>query len=264
MKSEHRHELKTNELADWIAHIPEWSKQNARTLYIAAAVAVVAIAIFAWHRYSNRVLGPRRQLRLTHLMTQVDVVKGRVIQEGMQGKDMSSLLQETANGLATFAQSAGDPILAANAYLQRAKALRAELHLRLSPLTPEALATQIQQAQESYNQALEKGQSEPLIRSAAQYGLGLCAEELGTFADASKIYSDLVADESLAGTPAQAAAEYRLQVMDNYATAVSFPPAPNPVEVNEPVLNLNIPEIVPVPTAEPTPAPGDAGEKADN
>ncbi len=32
MKSEHRHELKTNELAEWIANFPTWAKENAKVL----------------------------------------------------------------------------------------------------------------------------------------------------------------------------------------------------------------------------------------
>ena len=32
MRSDHRHELKTNELADWIAHFPEWANKNRTSL----------------------------------------------------------------------------------------------------------------------------------------------------------------------------------------------------------------------------------------
>ncbi len=34
MKAEHRHELKTNELADWIVHFPQWFKENQTTKYM--------------------------------------------------------------------------------------------------------------------------------------------------------------------------------------------------------------------------------------
>ncbi len=40
MKAEHRHELKTNELADWLGNLPQWSKDNIVSI-IAVAIAIV-------------------------------------------------------------------------------------------------------------------------------------------------------------------------------------------------------------------------------
>ena len=35
MKSDHRHELKTNELAEWLGNLPQWTKENLVTIIIA-------------------------------------------------------------------------------------------------------------------------------------------------------------------------------------------------------------------------------------
>ena len=63
MKSDHRHELKTNELADWLAHFPEWANQNRTNIIAVAvvlavvfdlwylAVVVVTIAIYIWFTF---------------------------------------------------------------------------------------------------------------------------------------------------------------------------------------------------------------------
>ena len=40
MKSEHRHELKTNELAEWISNFPSWTKENAKVLIPTIVVLV--------------------------------------------------------------------------------------------------------------------------------------------------------------------------------------------------------------------------------
>ena len=49
MKSEHRHELKTNELAEWIAHLPQWTRENLRTIIYVSVVAVLVIGSSFWY-----------------------------------------------------------------------------------------------------------------------------------------------------------------------------------------------------------------------
>ena len=43
MKSDHRHELKTNELAEWLGNLPEWTKENFVTIIIALAPFVAGV-----------------------------------------------------------------------------------------------------------------------------------------------------------------------------------------------------------------------------
>ena len=44
MKSERRHELQTNELADWISNFPQWFQDNLATVIVGAVVVVGLIA----------------------------------------------------------------------------------------------------------------------------------------------------------------------------------------------------------------------------
>src|SRR4030042_1051622 len=46
MKSDHRHELKTNELADWMAHTPEWGHQNRNSIIGVAAPGLGGFAVY--------------------------------------------------------------------------------------------------------------------------------------------------------------------------------------------------------------------------
>ena len=56
MKAEHRHELKTNELAEWIANFPQWFQENLTTIIIGAVIAagLIVYTIFYYHR-ENRI-----------------------------------------------------------------------------------------------------------------------------------------------------------------------------------------------------------------
>ena len=46
MKSSHRHELKTNELAEWLSNLPQWAKENRIT--IIGALVLIVIAFFSY------------------------------------------------------------------------------------------------------------------------------------------------------------------------------------------------------------------------
>ncbi len=265
MKSDHRHELKTNELADWLAHFPDWMKQNRTNLLAVAAVIVLAIIVYFWSYYRSNVVSVRRQARLTSLVTSVGQQVNAAMRAAGQGTDQSYALMPIAQDLQEFAGGVSNDDMGALALIKRGEALRAELHLRLTDVSRDELAKQIAQAQNSYQQALDRKPSNPGLAAAAQFGLGLCEEELGNFDKAAEIYRETAAKPEYAGTLAQAAAQYRLQVMDDFRTPVVFKPAPPQPEASQdsvPTLQIgpqdaNAPVVMPAPNApaDTTPAP---------
>ncbi len=262
MKSDHRHELKTNELADWIGHFPEWVHENRTTLLAAGTVVVVAVGVYFVKFYRKDSAVARRQVRLTNLVTHLPSQAEQVAAGLAQGMDQSITLLPIADDLRDFAQTAKDDKMAATALIKRAEALRAELHYRLADVGREEVAKQIEMAQRSYREALERGASVPALAATAQFGLGLCEEELGNFDRARAIYSEMVGDETYDGTVAQAAATQRLETMDDYKTAVVFKPMPvPPATATEPSVQINptgldLPAVIePVPNEPATTAP---------
>ena len=150
----------------------------------------------------------------------------RIASASMQGQDESYILVQTEQDLQDFAQKSSNNDMAALALIQRGAAARAELHYRLSEISHDELVKQMAKAQASYQQALDRKPSLPSLAAAAQYGLGLCEEELGSFDKAAEIYREVAQKPEYAGTTAQAAAAYRLKIMPDYKTAVAFQPAP--------------------------------------
>ncbi len=254
MKSEHRHELKTNELADWIAHFPEWASQNRTTIAAVAVVIVVAIVVYFWSFYRRDMVSVQKQTRLTSLITQVQQQTNGVARAAMENTDQSYVLLPIAEELQEFAQDASDDDVAALALIERGKTLRAELHHRIAEMTPGELARQIDKARASYQVALERTRSNPVLAAQAHFGLGLCEEELGNFDKAAEIYREVAQKPEYAGTAPQAAAAYRLQIMDDFKTEVVFKPAPTPPmpQAQAPVIQIgprdaNAPMIGPMP-----------------
>ena len=271
MRSDHRHELKTNELADWIMNFPQWADENRTSLIAAAAVIVVAALIYFVSFYRKDVMAARNQMRLTTLVAQVPQQMSRAASATMQNTDESYILVQTEKDLEDFAAKSSNSNMAALALIQRGAALRAELHLRLNEVSRDELAAQIAKAQASYQQALDRQPSSSSLVAAAMYGLGLCEEELGNFDKAAAIYRDVAEKPEYAGTTAQAAAAYRLKTMDDYKTAVVFQPAPTkPAQPPAPTIQIqpgaaSAPTVGPAPqpvTVAPAPAGGDTKTNA--
>jgi len=227
MKSDHRHELKTNELADWLTHLPEWAQENRTTLIGAGVVVVLLIGVY-FVRFYRMDADVRHHVRLTNLVTQVPAQKRVIAQAASQGTDQSITLLPVAQDLEDFAKGVGNSRLGTLALIKRGEALRAELHYRLTEPSPEEVAKQIAQARSSYEKALEQASSNPVLAALAEFGLGLCDEELGHFDKAKAAYQAVAENPDYAGTATQAAAAHRLKTMDDFQGAVVFKPAPQP------------------------------------
>lgn len=240
MKAEHRHELKTNELAEWIANFPQWAKENAKTIiYVSVLVAVVA-GVYFWRQYEENVVSVRKQLELTRLIAQLPRGKMQILQAQARGVDISYMLIQTAEDLKIAAQNAKDDLMAALALIKRAEALRMELHYRLGTVSERDAEAQMDLAKASYTEALEKSSTNPSLMATAKLGLGLCEEELGNFEKAKQIYSETVANTSFEGTVSVAQAKMRLDTMADYRRKVVFKPAAKPVPTSPELLRPQI------------------------
>ncbi len=230
MKSEHRHELKTNELAEWLGNLPQWTKENLTTIILISVVIVAAAAFYI--RYSFRKsAAAQEQLEFSNLLNQLSVSKAQVLNAQAQGTDLSFILIQPANSLGSFAQNTKNDRMAALALIKQAEALRTELHYRPGTVSKQDLTAQINQAKAAYTEAIQtrlKGTSNPSLTAAAEFGLGLCEEELGNFEKAQQIYQAIAANLDFEGTVAVAQAKHRLDTMADYKQKVIFKPAPAP------------------------------------
>jgi len=225
MKSDHRHELKTNELAEWLGNLPQWTKENLVTIIIAVAVVAVAGALYGWRLYSKNVLLVQEQTEFTNLLNQISGGKMQILQgQESQGRDWSFLLLQPANNLQTFAQKTNHKRMAAMALIKRAEALRAELHY--GSVEEQYLVNQTNLAKASYTEAFEKCPTIPSLAATAKFGLGICEEELGNFEQARQMYQDIAGNPDFESTLAAVQAKRRLETMADYQQNLVFKPAP--------------------------------------
>ena len=238
MKSKHRHELKTNELAEWISNFPQWAKENLRTIIYVSVVVILAAGVYVWKRYEKNVVSVQKQFNFTNLITQLPRRKVQILQAQAQGLDTSYNLLETADRLQASAQNTKNDRMAALAYIKEAEVLRMELHYRFGTINEQDLVNQIEKARSCYAEAITRASSSPSLLARAMFGSGLCEEELGNFAKARKIYSDITANSDFEATTAAAAAKQRLDTMAYYQQKPVFKKSSEPAEPIQPEVRL--------------------------
>jgi tetratricopeptide (TPR) repeat protein len=247
MKSDHRHELKTNVLADWLSHLPEWTKENLATIIIVVVLIVAVVAFYGWRLYSKNIVQAGEQTEFTNLLNQISSGKTQILQgQRSQGRDFSFVLLQPANSLQTFAQQTSNKRMAALALIKRAEALRAELHY--GNVEEQYLINQTNLAKDSYAEALEKCPTNPSLAASAKFGLGLCEEELGHFEQARQIYQDVAGNSEFKGTLAAIRAKRRLETMADYQKNIVFQPAPKAPESTAQTIPTDagpLPNIIP-------------------
>lgn len=220
MKSGHRHELKTNELAEWILNFPAWAKQNARMVIYYALAIILVLGAYIYYSYNKEVLVPQKHAEFTDLLNKLSTSKMQLLQA--QGEDYSATLLQLADEFQSAAQNAGDDKQAALALIKRGQVLRMKLHYQLKPSTGEEIATGINLAKTSYSEALTKAGNDSTLTAAAKLGLGLCEEELGNFDQAAQIYRDITTNALFKSTVESSLAAKRLDVLDDYKQNVTF------------------------------------------
>ena len=245
MKSEHRHELKTNELAEWIENFPQWAQKNLKVIIYVSVVAILVIGTFFWKRYEKNVLAVQKQAELTLLLSQLSQTRGKILEAHVQGIDLSYMLMQPADKLKDSAQNTKNGQMAAVALTKRADTLRAELHYRLGGVNKRDLETQMGIAKADYNKAIKKAGGNPGLTSAATFGLGLCEEDLGNFEKATQIYNEIVKNPDFEGTVSVVKAQLRIDTMVDSQKPVYFKPAPKKTSVQplQPQIKLNIPDV---------------------
>lgn len=244
MKSERRHELATNELADWVTHFPEYARKNRGTI-IMVAVLVIAVGIYSYYYYYVRGAATTNgeHERLTSLLDFPRRNKERAAQGYVKGSAISDEFVMTASQLNTTALELEktSPVLSAIAFIKQAETLRAELHYRAKEAPQDVTKYQIKQAKELYRKALDLAGDNMTIEVMSKFGTGLCAEEIGNFDSALQIYQEIADNARYKASPYSARARLRAATMDDYKGKVFFTqPQPDQTSDITSVLSDNV------------------------
>lgn len=246
MKADHRHELKTNILADWIAHFPEWCQKNAKQLIGGTALVVVVVVAVMWSQYNNTVLAQAKHAKFTNDLATQELTVMQVAQTSSQGNDTSMLLGEAASALGKMAQNASSKHMSALAYIKQAESLREQTQFENGQPDTQTVSDRLDAAKANYRKALELAKGNTTLCALAQYGLGLCAEEAGQYSEAKAIYEAMIGNDAYKGTTGQASALARLEVVDSFQNTITFPYVEEEVAVAPDAQAAILPDILSV------------------
>ncbi|MBN1124038.1 MAG: hypothetical protein JXA82_03460 [Sedimentisphaerales bacterium] len=244
MDSEHRHELKTNELADWIAHAPEFFQTHGKWIagVILLTVAVIAIK-YGIDVKKETSFGEKAAVAgLIESLGREKLLATRV----EEGKNNAEGIATAAENLGKTADSLTDNALAAMALIKKGDMLRSGLHYQGIEVGPDAIAKVANEAHQAYQQAMELAKGTPNeleLTGMARFGQGLCAEELGKYEEVETIYKEIADNQALVATVLPTQARLRLQYMDDYKGTYTFAdtPTPEPAAGTTSIPGLTIP-----------------------
>jgi hypothetical protein len=246
MKAEHRHELKANDLAIWLANLPTWASQNLRVIIYVSVVVVLVLTSAIYYRYQKTVVAVRDKENLTAILSQLPQQKGYVAQRQSQGDDNAFMLLSMIDGLDSIAKNSSNDGVVTLALLKEAEILRTELQMRFGTASQQDAATPINKAKGLYDKALNtylKRSPNPTLEAIAKIGLGLCEEELGNTDAARKLYQEVATGTAYEGTAPAASAKQRLAAMDSFTEKVVLKPMPKAIIQMQPpvVREPNVP-----------------------
>ncbi len=229
MKPEHRHELKINELAQFISDFPKWCKENTKMIAYVLIVCLL-VAGSAYLKYNKNSQSLANKTKISNLANSLSLVKFQLASNNNE-IDQSATLLQIADELGIAASKVtGDN--AAFALIKQAEAIRSQLHYRNQQPDSATIKNQCEKAIHICQKAIDTAKS-ATFKAMAIFSSGLCQEELGDFDSAKKSYNSIIENESFSATVSFKQAKLRLDIMDNYKDVVTFLPAPiQPQSIN--------------------------------
>jgi len=214
MKTERRHELHENALAQELTKLQEFLRKYGNWLMVIVTVVLLALMIFWWSRAKTNSLQAQQQATFNRLVGEYDPTKA--------GPAPAELIQ--------LAQPAKDPILAIETlFFLGDEVYGRQYVLDVQQGSPQA-AADLADARKYYNMVIEKHSEQKPMVAKAYLSLGILAETAGDFAAARKNYQE--ADKLVAESyPVAQEVKSRLMNLERWATTApiaSTAPASRP------------------------------------
>ena len=196
MDSDHRHELKENDLAEFLAHLGEWWSRNGLWLVITVSVIVI---VFASYQFVKRQSIEASQTAWTELATET-----------------------SPGGYRALAKAHAEPRVRDLAHLRGGDLLLAEARRPSGDAdAPAEPAEVLDEAAWMYRQVLDQS-AHPLLRINALGGLASVAETAGDWEAAAGYWRQALELAGTGFTTLAQHAEMRLNLLKQWGTLLRF------------------------------------------
>lgn len=224
MDSEHRHELKRNDLALWLAEAPKHIKNTPEYLkthwFEAICVVLIIIGLGMWiFRDDQKIVvhDLASQVKLTKLYEQQMIDKIATV----RGNKTAGFLNN-ADELTAISDNVKSDSNAALALIKAGDALRSDLHYKEGVINENDLKSQIAEAKSKYEAAVAKASSNKTIEALAKFGIAICSEELRDFDSAATLYKEIADNPEYQSNFVSKEAANRLLLLDDAKVKYTF------------------------------------------
>ena len=266
MKSQRRHELKTNALARKMEGLPDFWREYSNKILLGLILVMLVIFLV---RYRTQQAEEARVEASTNLSVAVRATQDLWYQPLMlvgdqlgMAKSRDGLAREAESALDSAMRTAEDPQLRADIYVARGNLNWLLANFPALPAAATQPSMQLPKSSDDYLAAATAAYSQvlndPLSQNhraltAARLGLAAVAENKADWASADRYYHDLIGD-SLTDATMKEYGEHRLKILDDLKKPVLL--AGDLRESTPPALNLGPPTLGPAaPTTTACPPP---------
>ncbi|MCK5271431.1 MAG: hypothetical protein KAJ52_02595 [Sedimentisphaerales bacterium] len=263
MKSEERHKLKSNELADSLKELSEFFNRHSSKLLAGVIAILVLAAAVLWTQKNEAASQYERISLLQNLIAQSNQLQYRAAQQARvqpEEKTTEEFLynvEPQAGLLAELAQmETGSPV-GITALLQQAQNLRSQLLYSDKAMSEQEQLDLNRRTEIIYQRVISECPKQAVVAATARFGLALLAEDRGQWDQAKQIYETITDDKEgqLAGTTLPFHAQKRLNLLDGINQPIVFPEAPLETVTETPAEMPTEAAQVEVPAKAPAEAP---------
>ena len=204
MDAEHRHELKENDLQEFLLHFRQWWERNGRKTLMLILVVAVVITAWRWMRASAE---------KTHEMKWANLATATTPDAGLLAAD-----EAHTDGLRNLAR-----LRSADMWLLKAARPTQDGNADASQKTPQQM---LEDAQRAYEQITNDPGARPVFRLNAMLGLASIAEARDQWDRADSIYEDVKRQAEGLFPAHLSQAVTRQRMLKLLARPVAFAPEP--------------------------------------
>lgn len=262
MKSERRHELETNQLAQALAYLPELMRLYGNRILLALVLIALLVAVIGMRVHFNRKAAAEAVNALAFARERLASLQGFQPLAYANPEDRQTTyrqyVQEISDALEQVVRSVDDPVLLADALVARG-----DLNWTMAsyPEQPEAttrpsLALQedregpLAVAKQAYEDVLRHYPDNTMAVLSARFGLAAIAENAGDWAAAEQHYQAIVSNQKF-HEAFRKQAEQRLKTLDDIRQPVFIADRSSLAAAETAPADVKTPAETPAPSTQP-------------
>ena len=228
MRSDERHKLKSNELAQSLSEIPQYLREHGKKWITGLVIVLLVVVALMMFRSSRLAAQENNSLVLQSMVAKSKDIQRQAARKAQSGEQTDDIMAERyvdsaqplINSLSDLGLDSSGSGVARTALLHRARLLRSQLFYSSTVLGPQKKQDLLNQIEAIYHTVLQDYPNDTTVLGVAEIGLALVAEDRLQWDQARQRYQAILDDTSgrWKGTIFPSQADQRLAVIADMET----------------------------------------------